>query len=575
MKLFINRVLQYRQVVERVERAVAAAALFAGLFAVGCTTVDDTLGANLVPDNQQMKAGYTVLQWHGKGDAKQYVKTRLYQTDSIVTSNLSTGYVGTMFNDTVGLRTAGLLAQFTNYYLVDEGYFGYEPIFDSVQMLLSITGYGRDTLTEQTFEVYEVTENAYLTEKPLSEGATTRDSTFYMSFDPEEVSYLAGDKQRIIGEKPLFTFKLGTENGGAGPSTTAVTMDPTPEGKAFIKRLMLQEGDHKDDYAIYDRDNVAGWFDIFKGFYIKPAAETEESVKGSVNSKGTIYAIDLTASGFSVYGRNRVEAHPELIQDTIGMVYCFKDTDLTDCGNVSINRIRHDYTGSPWIDENNVRAYNGVDDPNDDRPYVSQLYVEGLGGVVTEIEFTQDFFKDLQQLIVDENNESGKDFRTLAFTQVQMEVYFPDGQYDWQQIKPSEAGPLIDRMNAAPERLGMYTHYWRKMYIADYNYTYESYYNTTLPYGGYINRSHGCYRMDITAHVQQLWNAYIEARDASDDGTVDLKKLALNKVYLGPAATDFFTSAYTELQGQADPAGEIGKANGAPIRFILAYNLVK
>ncbi|MFQ7386475.1 MAG: hypothetical protein ACLRM8_00980 [Alistipes sp.] len=27
----------------------------------GCTKVDDTLGSNLVPDNQQMKVGYTTL----------------------------------------------------------------------------------------------------------------------------------------------------------------------------------------------------------------------------------------------------------------------------------------------------------------------------------------------------------------------------------------------------------------------------------------------------------------------------------------------------------------------------------
>ena len=572
MKLFINRVLQYLDVREHVNeravaaRVVAAAALFAGLFAVGCTTVDDTLGANLVPDNQQMKAGYTVLQWHGSEDAKKYVTTRLYLTDSVVTSNLSTGYVGAMHNDTVGLRTAGLLAQFSNYYLVDDGYFGYKPIFDSAQILLSMTGYGRDTVTEQTFEVYEVVSNDYLTEKPASEGSETRDSTFYRNFNPEEVSYL--ENRSILGDK-LFTFKLGTENGGAGPSKTAVTMDPTPEGREFIRRLMLQEGEYAGKYEIYDRDNVAEWFDIFKGLYIKPAKETERAVQGTAESKGSIYAFDLTASGFSVYGRNRVEAHPELIQDTIGMVYYFKDTELTDCGNVSINRIAHDYAGS-LIDENDARAYDADGQLNEHRPEVSQVYVEGLGGVVTEITFTQDFFKDLQQLIVDENDESGKDFRTLAFTQVQMEVYFPDGQYDWWDLKPSEAGPLIDRMNAAPERLGMYTHYWRKMYIADYNYTYESYYGTTLPYGGYINRSHGCYRMDITGHVQEMWNQYLAAKEEAG-GQFDFEEasLPLRTVYLGPAASDFFTNAYTELQGQT------GGGNEAPIRFVIAYNLVK
>lgn len=544
----------------------AATALLAGLLAVGCTTKDDTLGANLVPDNQQMKAGYTVLQWNKKElNPKKYITTRLYQTDSIVTSNLTTGYMGTMHNDTVGLCAAGVLAQFTNYYLVDDGYFGYMPIFDSAQILLSITGYGKDTLTEQSFEVYEVISNDYLTEKPAATESENRDSTFYMNFDPMKVSYL-GDRS-VVGEKPLFSFTLGGSN---GPSSVAVTMEPTPEGKEFIKRLMLQTGEYAGQYSIYNRDNIAEWFDIFKGLYIKPAKSDETNVAGSKETKGTIYATDLTASGFSVYGRNRVEQDPSLIKDTIGMVYYFKDTELTDCGNVSINSIRHDYDGS-LIDIAEARAYNPDGQPNTNRPNKSQVYVQGLGGVVTEIAFTQQFFDDLQALIDDENDQSRKDFRTLAFTQVQMEVYFPGGQYDWQDLDATTAGPLIDRMNAAPERLGMYTDYWRKINIADYYYTYESYYDTTLAYGGYINRSHGCYRMDITSHVQQMWNQYREAKLSAGDDEFDFEQasLPLRTVYLGPAATDYFTTAYAELEG------EIGSGNDAPIRFIIAYNLVK
>lgn len=556
----------------RSPRPFALAALIAAVLAVGCTTKDDTLGANLVPDNQQMQAGYAVLQWHKDKNPKQYVRTRLYQTDSIVTSNLATGYMGTMHNDTVGLRKAGFLSQFSSYYLVDDGYFGYMPIFDSAQILLSITGYGRDTLTEQTFEVYEVISNDYLTEKPVNTGTDKQDSIFYMNFNPEEVSYLGG--RSIVGSEPLFEFTLGGKN-GPGPSTTAVTMRAKEAGKEFIKRLMLQTGEHKDDYAIYDRDNIAEWFKIFKGLYIKPTAGDSDEMKGSSDSKGSIYATDLTASGFSVYGRNRVKEDPSLIQDTIGMVFYFNDTELPDCGNVSINRIVHDYAGSQ-IDIAEARAYNPDGTLNTNRPVKSQLYVEGLGGVVTEIDFTQEFFDDLQALIDKGNNESGKDFRTLAFTQVQMEIYFPGGQYDWTAIDPStpeitgplpNGSPLADRMTAAPSRLGMYTHYWRRINIADYNYTYESYYDTELAYGGRINRSHGCYRMDITSHVQEMWNEYLRAKQAAGEAfDFETASLSLRKIYLGPEVTDLFTNAYAELQGSGSEM---------PIRFTLAYNLVK
>ncbi len=549
----------------RLSRQTVPVVLLAALFLVGCTTKDDTLGANLVPDNQQMKAGYTVLQANKiEPSLKKYLRTRLYQTDSVVTSNLTTGYLGTMYNDTVGLRKAGLLAQFSNYYLVDEGYFGYKPIFDSAQILLSITAYGKDTTTVQTFEVYEVISNDYLMEKPLAASSDKRDSTFYMNFDPMRVPYLGN--RPVVGATPLFTFKLGGDN---GPSVQAVTMTPTDAGKEFVKQLMLQSGEYAGKYEIYDRDNIAEWFKVFKGLYIKPVDSDEAVMAGSSESKGTIYATDLTASGFSVYGRNRVEADPSLIQDTIGMVYYFKNTELTDCGNVSINTIEHKYDRSK-IDIAQARAYNPDGTLNTDRPEMPLVYVEGLGGVVTEIDFTQTFFDDLQKLIDEENKQSGKAFRSLAFTQVLMEVYFPGGQYDWKELDAAQAGPLIERMNAAPSRLGMYTHYWRKIPISDYNYTYESYYDTELAYGGNINRSHGCYQMDITSYVQEMWNQYLKAKQEAGDGfDFEQASLPLRKVYLGPEATDLFTTAHVALWG------EEGTDNEAPIRFVIAYNLVK
>ena len=530
-----------------------------------CIERDDTLGANLLPENQQMKAGYVLLQSRSELNPKKYVETRLYQTDSIVSSNLSTGYFGSSHNDTVGLRVAGFLSQFTNYYLVEEGYFGFRPIFDSAQIILSISGYGRDTVTEQTFEVYEVIDNAYLTEKPLAEESTAQDSTFYIDFDPMHVSYLGG--RSVVSDEPLFTFKLGTENGGAGPSTTLVTMEPTDAGREFISRLMLQSGEHAGDYSIYDVDNLSKWHSIFKGLYIKPAESDAAKLGTSAETKGTIYAMDLTASGFTVFGRNRVKSDPTLIQDTIGMAYYFYD-ESTDCGNVSVNRVQHDYTGSQ-IDIAAARAYLPDGTRNESRPETGTAYVEGLGGVVTEVSFTQEFFDALQELIDRENRENNRNFRTLAFTQVLMEVYFPGGQYDWEQIDAPTAGPLIDRMNSAPDRLGMYTNYQSKLSIPDYNYVYENYYDTTLAYGGYINRSHGCYRMDITTCMQQMWNAYVEARNAATDGVVDLETVKNRKVYLGPEANAFFTNAYTVLQGEPDDGNE------APIRFAVSYNLVR
>lgn len=106
----------------------------------------------------------------------------MFQSDSLIGSNISYGYFGTCINDTLGERKAGFLSQMINYYKVDSGYFGYMPIFDSAQIMLKITGIGRDSLTEQTFAIYEITSNDYITKKPISAGKSQADTTFYIKF---------------------------------------------------------------------------------------------------------------------------------------------------------------------------------------------------------------------------------------------------------------------------------------------------------------------------------------------------------------------------------------------------------
>ena len=163
-----------------------------------------------------MRAGYVQLPRADELNPKKYVETRLFQTDSIVSSNITYGYMGSMLNDTLGHRSAGFLSQMVNYYKVDSGYFGYMPIFDSAQILLKVTSFGRDSVTEQSFAVYEVVSNKYLTEKPIAPNKSQRDSTFYLNFDPVAEGVYNPDE-------PLFTFTLGGE--GKYPSTTsAVTL---------------------------------------------------------------------------------------------------------------------------------------------------------------------------------------------------------------------------------------------------------------------------------------------------------------------------------------------------------------
>lgn len=513
----------------------------------GCTKVDDTLGGNLIPDNQQMKAGFTTLPGTGMNPRK-YVETRLFQTDSILASNLSYGYLGAQRNDTLGLRTAGFLTQyFCPYEDVNKEYFGYKPIFDSAQLLLSIEAYGSDTVTELPFAVYEVINDDYLTQK--------EDTTFYMNFDPEKAG--AFDKT-----KKLFTFNLGGNN---GPAATAVTLEPTDEGRAFIRRLMLQEGEHKDE-EIYGVNNISEWVKKFKGLYICPDPDKPAPEWG----KGTIYSTALDASGFAFYGRNRVEDDPSLIQDTIGAVYNFYASGAP-AGNVSVNVFDRDYTqhNPATAGAARIEIADAVES-NENRPENPLIHVEGMGGVISELRFAQPYFDELDAIL-----EAAKDdgYKTLAFNQVRMSIYFSDSDYDWTTIDPTNPGKLIEEMDAAPNRLGIYTDYKNLTGIIDYNYVYENTYSVKLSYYGYINRSRGCYVMDITGYAQQLWNAYVEEKEAArtEGRAVNLDNVKNRTVYLAPEAYGLFTTSFGVLQGTATDDG----SNNAPIRFDVAYNMIK
>ena len=531
---------------------VAALAATIGLTLGGCTKVDDTLGGNLIPDNQQMRAGYVQLPRADELNPKKYVETRLFQTDSIVSSNITYGYMGSMLNDTLGHRSAGFLSQMVNYYKVDSGYFGYMPIFDSAQILLKVTSFGRDSVTEQSFAVYEVVSNKYLTEKPIAPNKSQRDSTFYLNFDPVAEGVYNPDE-------PLFTFTLGGE--GKYPSTTsAVTLEPTEAGKKYIRRLMLQEGEYAGDYSIYSADSLKYWVEAFKGLYIAPNPEKPLTEYG----KGTIFATELTYSGLSVYGRNRVKDDPSLIKDTIGMVYYFYE-DGAEFGNVSVNNVKHGYEEATIARRINIEEAR---ETAENRPENPLVYVEGMGGVVTEMTFSPEFF-------------DGKNFKTLAFSQVRMSIYFNDSDYEWEKIADGTAGDILrmtDQMNAYPARLGMYTNYKTLTPISDYAYIYEQNYGSsvTLAYNGKINRSRGCYVMDITGYMQQLWNSYMEAKaDAGGEvANIDWDKVKNRSVYIGPEAYGLYTTSFGVLQGMPTQAGT-AEPNNAPIRFSMAYNLIK
>lgn len=537
-------------------RSIVVLCLVAIMTLTGCVKVDDTLGSGFIPGDQEMVIGVATLE-----QTKEIFETRLYQTDSVVMSNLVDAYLGSSQNDTMGLRSAGLIAQYMALEdsddPIDSGYFGYRPIFDSIQIVMSIIGYGRDTITPQTFHVYEVTSNDYLKD--------SKDSIFYIGFDP---------KPFLDMSEPLFSFVF--PNGGeSGSWNPRVTMVPTQKGKDYVKRLMISNGDkgeagyiNKDvSYSVYD--DTEEWLKAFKGLYIMPE-KPDWTPKQSVGSVFTALMIDPEADippiGFMIYCRNRVESDPTLIKDTLAVAYYPYDFRTGDYLH-TINTIDHyGYEDAEFDIANAIET-------NEDRPISKDIYVDGMGGVVTEITITENFFKELEAIIAAKNSEieageSGLEgnYRTLAFNKAELKIYFSAGDYDWNKIVASAITPL---MNGSLSRLGLYTNYKKRTGIIDYTYMEENRNpDFKLPYGGYINRTQGCYQLNINGYIQGLWNSYLKEKEAG--GEVDYSKIKNRSIYLAPQATELFGSGHAKLQGMENFPG---KENAMKIE--LVYTLVK
>ena len=549
-------------------RLTALVAVLGTMWLTACKVdVDDTLGANLVPENQQMKAGYLALD---NLSPRKFVETRLYQTDSILSANISNGYFGSMKDERLGRRTASFLTQYTNFYKVDSGYFGHKPFLDSAQLTLSITSYGGDTTVVQQFAVYEVVDNSYINE----------DTTYYLRFDPEAFSLTEEENglRSVISNEPLFTFSLGGE---MGPGTTAVTLTPTEAGHHYVRRLFLEEGEwakNENKYSIYStkKDSLKLWLETFKGLYIKPVGEPE--------GEGTIYVTSLEASTLSVYGRNRQKQDESLIQDTIGMVFYFRDTYYNLNPNISINTIKHDYSqGEMAAEVAELKAQIAQEQVEREagnevtlRPERAELIVEGMGGLYSEITFTPEFFEQFQKLLDDEKAASTRDFSTIAFSQAMIYFYMPSSIYDYLSIGPAMEGfdSLIDEMDKSQERLGLYTDYKSLENIVDYNYLYEQSYSAELPYGGYINRSHGRYAMNFTSHMQLMWNSYRNEREACirEERPFEWKHVQNRVLYLAPEANSAYTFDISRVQG-VDNDQTVTPLK-APIKFEFTYNMV-
>ena len=554
------------------------------LFVVGCSAdVNSELGYDIIPDHQKMEMrhltfkGGKVIKFNSAASNEnqsvydseegRFFRTSLYHTDSLLSSNISYGYIGVEHSDTFGMRSSALASSIIFMNSVDkETGFGYKPIFDTLSLILTISDYGVDTLTPVKSQIFELT-------KPLiGSVVNAADTTAYTNCDVS---------QAYDESKPLFTFTF-PDGKKTGPSTTSIDLTPVDMSRNgqtwdFIRRLMLiPENYETADWDGYARDvdslysDEKCWQAAFHGIYIKPVLESVDKSK-----HGAIYSFDLKSSGLQLQGRNRNPKDPTLIQDTIGANYYFYDESIypytDDYGqyhegiegveNVSVNKVEHDYTGS-LIGNYKIAAYDASGNklPNSARDEVDVCFVEGMAGVATELYFTDEFLAQIQKAY--QNEEDGKKYRAIGVNQCRLYIYMKEASYVWAD-NMSNATVLTPLMDKYISRLGSYVGYSKLNCIADYDPVYETQAGTTLAYGGYLNRSRGCYEMDITGFMQRLCN-YVNSLEKLEDYD---ESVVSRTIYIGPEAVSPFTLKHTELQGSS--------ADKSPIHLEMTYTMIK
>lgn len=456
------------------------------LFAGGCTEVNDKLGGDIVPPGQQMEVEFASFE--------SGMQTYLTLTDSVATSGLDYAYFGNISEEGFGSTRASALVQFDYATRSDTIYYANRgSVADSMIMVCMMKTLGGDTLKEQSFDVYRLKERL------------RRDTVYYNGLE----------YRRIIDEKPMFRFTYsGKPYGGDNYDTLHLKVADEKLAKEFMDELWGV------DTLLYESDSL--FLEKFNGLCITPSDSSPQDA--------AIYGLNLQwdssygPSSFLIcFGHDYLLESPDQVEDQIMRAYHITN-NTSNSKQSAVTAVEHDYSTTTFESMINL---NPQPDEKLQNP-TGECYVQGLFGVTTTIEFEEEFLTKLRAL-----KPEGKE---IFINQAMLYVGMADEDYT-----------LFD---TAPERLGSYLHYASLTPVADYNYYMEESYGSTLSYGGYLNRSHYNYSMDISIYMQQL---------LLDQEGVD------PRLTLGMGAYDFLDIASVKLSG----AG-----GSVPVRLDVTYTIL-
>ncbi len=419
---------------------------------MSCTKVDNQLGADLIPIDQTMKLKVATVNGG--------METFTVKTDSIPSKNLGYLMFGKRYDQQFGQTIASSFSYFIpDAFKSEDEFFGYNPIVDSVSILMNIFKTSVSTKdgefgpqnSKQEFGIFQA--NKYL----------SPDSTYYSTIDPKT----------FIDSEPLFTFNYG----GTATGILFETLKVTPKGEVFLDEIINKTS--ADEYNI---DTL--FLKKYKGLYITPMDQSKED---AVIYYGTTRTdpYSTTAATINIHYHNYEKDKPIVpknIKDTV--LQSFSLTDAPEYRKLAFGVVKHDYAGSE------VEQF--IAKPTDTvagTPGQQRVFVQNMAGVNSFVRFSDELSKKINSFKVVDGVEYDKIIINSAILSFGV-----------------KSASELYVLNGAEDRLGMYYSYkgYLPMPAPDYDYMYEYNSGNQVPYGGALNRLKGRYEMDITTYIQML-----------------------------------------------------------------------
>ena len=264
---------------------------------------------------------------------KSSISSYTYREDSIQTDESSKSLIGTFNDPEFGETNIDFAAQFRLQAYPD---YGTNPVVDSVKLFLYYRGIYGDTVTPQTFNVYELETDLDV------------DADYYQGTD---LKSLASDQ--LIGQLE-YTPQIRLDSASADTFFQLISI---PLDNSLGNKLV-----NADSIQMVNNDV---FLEYFKGLYIETEKDTDEG--------GAILQLDAAAnssfqgSAMVVYYNNdeNMEADEP---DTLLNPYVITQF------SARVNSIQHDYSETAFFD--NLNADTGDD---------SLIYVQSTGGLKSKI----------------------------------------------------------------------------------------------------------------------------------------------------------------------------------------------